>query len=534
MITGAAMSGSAAVTWLLVPVLFGVAWGLVIRVAIWLLRPRMGRARPSERLLDTPPAVVNLLAHGLVDAPDAASATLLDLAERGYVELRDQSNDPSATMVVARKGLPRGLTAYELRVMQRVLGAGRGRPATLAQLAAGLAADGGRWHQRMVDEVRTHARELGLIRRAEHWSGWISGIGMVVGMFLGDAFGGSLLRLFLPGLVDDAGAAGFLLLLPLMFMGIMLVWWSMHTVGGRLPEEVPTPLGRQITGHWAGVRRYLLGYEAFADLPPAAVTVWGRYLPYGVALGAAPTAAAAVDLGTGRSEQIAVRRGGRWQLVPVRYPKAQGGLRSGTAGFRCVSAAVVLAALGALVAARGVQAMAQPRPARSLLILLGAVVVGWAGYRLVRAGVDLLTPVQVTGRVVRLLPVGTFDAPARAVAGRRFRDVYRRVPTGYAADDEDDMPAAEDKARAAEDTASATEDTASAADDTTGVPAYHVVVDDGRSAALRAWAVPAPRMGPLRLGRRVRMRGQRWTGYATRVRTVDEPPGHGDPLSVPR
>jgi hypothetical protein len=330
---------------------------------------------------------------------------------------------------------------------------------------------------------------------------------MIIGMFLGDAFGGSLLRLFFPEAGVGGSAAAFWLLLPLMFVGIMLVWFSMDRIGGRLPQEVLTPLGQQITRHWAGVRRYLLGYEAFADLPPAAVTVWDRYLPYGVALGAAPTAAAAVDLGTGRSERIAVRRGDGWQVVPVRYPRVQGGLRFGTAGFQWATAGVTLAALGGLVAARGDQILAQPQPVRLLLILLGAAVTGWAGYRLVRASVDLLAPTQVTGRVVRLVPVGTIDDPGRVLAGRRG---YRRLPTGYAVDDQDEMPAAEDEDTAAE---------------TTVVPVYLAVVDDGRSATLRAWAVPAPRAGTLQLGRRVRMRGQRWTGCATRVRNLDDGPG---------
>jgi len=54
-----------------------------------------------------------------------------------------------------------------------------------------------------------------------------------------------------------------------------------HTQRG----ERDTPAGRAVAARWLGLREFLRGDETFRELPPAAVAVWDRYLPYGCALG---------------------------------------------------------------------------------------------------------------------------------------------------------------------------------------------------------------------------------------------------------
>lgn len=56
-------------------------------------------------------------------------------------------------------------------------------------------------------------------------------------------------------------------------------------VVGERTRVAIAPRGREALARWLGVRSWLQAHEVFVDLPPAAVTVWGRYLSYGGALG---------------------------------------------------------------------------------------------------------------------------------------------------------------------------------------------------------------------------------------------------------
>src|SRR6478609_5543499 len=81
------------------------------------LAPRLRRVRggpPTTELRDEPPAVVNLLVNQLADAPQAASATLLDLAARRILEIHQIADEPSHTLVrVAGVALPADAPAFE-------------------------------------------------------------------------------------------------------------------------------------------------------------------------------------------------------------------------------------------------------------------------------------------------------------------------------------------------------------------------------------------------------------------------------------
>src|SRR6202008_3728391 len=72
---------------------------------------------------------------------------------------------------------------------------------------------------------------------------------------------------------------------------------------------------------WRGARAWLPGHDAFADLPPAAVMVWDRYLGYGAAVHVAHAATAALDLGMGSKYLVWSSYGGHWRRVKVRYPR---------------------------------------------------------------------------------------------------------------------------------------------------------------------------------------------------------------------
>src|SRR5437660_1692390 len=80
-------------------------------------RPRdLPAGPPTMDLGAEPPAIVNLLVTRCELNPDAADATLLDLAARRILELHQPDPDPADLLVRVRVPAPDGLTSYERRV----------------------------------------------------------------------------------------------------------------------------------------------------------------------------------------------------------------------------------------------------------------------------------------------------------------------------------------------------------------------------------------------------------------------------------
>ena len=99
---------------------------------------------------------------------------------------------------------------------------------------------------------------------------------------------------------------------------------TMVVLGGfahRPHGERDTAAGRAVAARWLGLKTWLRNTAAFADLPPAAVAVWDRYLAYGDALGATRVASAVIDLGMGNRKRVWSSFGGTWHRVRVRYPR---------------------------------------------------------------------------------------------------------------------------------------------------------------------------------------------------------------------
>ncbi|MFD0819180.1 hypothetical protein ACFQ0D_12890, partial [Micromonospora zhanjiangensis] len=217
-----------------------------------------------------------------------------------------------------------------------------------------------------------------------------------------------------------------------------------------------------VAARWLGVRGWLTGHESFADLPPAAVAVWGRYLPYGAALGVTRVASQVIDLGMADRERLWSAYTGQWRRVSVCYPRLlpRYGQRFGWILFR--------AAIGALLG----WTFAAPRdlpgrlsdgsPVTLVFTLTGLALLGYATYTVVRVLLDAVAPVTVTGEVLWHQVWRT-----REVGGDSSR---RHVP---------DL--------------------------------YHLVVDDGRADRTRAWALPATLADRCRVGERVTVRIRPWT-----------------------
>ena len=80
-----------------------------------------------------------------------------------------------------------------------------------------------------------------------------------------------------------------------------------------------TPDGRA-AARWLGVGVHQRSNPSFADAPPGSVAIWGRSLAYGVALGTARAATAALPLGAEDPSRAWSRYGGTWRQVHIEYP----------------------------------------------------------------------------------------------------------------------------------------------------------------------------------------------------------------------
>jgi hypothetical protein len=116
-----------------------IVWGVLTTVSLWRSRPRLPEPGASRTDLpgDEPPAVVSLLVNRWQADEDAIDSTLLDLAARGFLELRQPGDDPAETTVRLRKGDGRSLTPYEQQILDRVHRLTISGEASLSSLAFG-------------------------------------------------------------------------------------------------------------------------------------------------------------------------------------------------------------------------------------------------------------------------------------------------------------------------------------------------------------------------------------------------------------
>lgn len=378
-------------------------WFGVYGLALLVTRPFLVRAAPATQDLSAePPALASLVVNGWDLTEDAAEATLLDLGARRYLEFRQPAADPMQTTVHILDPNPPGLTAYERRVFDRVCGLAKGGVVPLTALTFRDDAQAASWWKRLRAEIVADARARGISRRrfgpavigVLTATAALAAVGIAVAVFHyaqrthdDDVF----------GITFSAGFFGFVALAGL---------------GGRSVGERDTPAGREVAGRWLGVRDWLRGHEAFADLPPSAVTVWDRYLAYGAAVGATRVSSAVIDMGMGDRKRVWSCFGGTWHRVRVRYPR--GWKRYGQKAHKPIIRAVIAGAIGILLLKKwagvisGVSNVDQvPDSVNGGLdvvtrvgILLGVVLLCYSLYVLARMIIDMATPVQLTGEVL--------------------------------------------------------------------------------------------------------------------------------------
>lgn len=447
------------------------AWFGLYGLMLLATRPRAVRAAPATPDLGPePPALVSLVCDGWAFTEDAVEATLLDLAGRKLIEFRQPANDPYQTTVHIGQPSQVDLTAYERRVLDRVQGLAVGGVLPLTALTFRDQQESRQWWKRLRAEVVADARARGLSRR--RFSAGVVSVLITAAVL---ATGGVVLAVVHYALRhqptnSDDDPWGFIIPAGLFtFAG--LTGFASRYVGER-----DTAAGRAVAERWLGVKAWLRAHDSFADLPPASVAVWDRYVGYGAALGVSRVASAVIDMGMGNRRRVWSSYGGTWHRVRVRYPMSRPRY-GGTARDLLVRG--VLAGVLGFVLVRwwrpvfdGVTGLFADLPSWVPLVRDGGLLLGLglllvAAYQVIRVVVDLLTPVSGTGQVL-------WVQLCRSSAGGENRP---SVPT-----------------------------------------LYHLAIDEGQRDRTTAWALPAGLVGRCETGDTVRITARRWT---RRVLTVD-------------
>jgi hypothetical protein len=443
-------------------------WFGAYGVARLLTRPASPPPDPaSPDLGPEPPAVVSMLVNRWTVTEDAAESTLLDLAARRFVEVRQPGNDPMQTTLHLPSRPPdtAGLRPYERRVLERVRGLAVDGLVPLTALTFRDEAGAKAWNKRLRAEVVADARAAGLSRPR---------FGPTVRSLLG---GAAVLAAIAVGLAafhygvwsdgeDNPGIAAGIVAFGLL-----------GAVVAATRGERDTPLGCQVAARWLGVRDWLRGHEEFAELPPASVTVWDRYLGYGAATGTTHLASAILDLGMGDRKLVWSSFGGTWHRVRVRYPRIWP--RYGRTVPRLVRRAVLAIAAGVLLLRFTDDALDVASASSDLVAdvtdiahAAAAVLLAYGLYALARSLIDLATVRTITGEV---LWVQVWQSTAR------------------------------------------TEDSPSR-------PwLHHLAVDDGTDDRTTAWGLPSEWAGTCRDGDTVTIRVRPWSRRVIELTVV----GHG-------
>ncbi|GGM33126.1 DUF2207 family protein [Dactylosporangium sucinum] len=265
-------------------------WIAFAAVGLWRSRARLPEAGPArtDPPGDEPPAVVSLMINRWRADEDAIDATLLDLAARGFLELRQPGDDPDETTVRLRKGDGRSLTPYEQQILDRVHHLSVNGETSLRSLAFGSWSEARRWRGAFYRAVVEEARNRGLSRRRLSRK-------TTQALLLG-AVGPVLLTWFSWWWVArDLGAnlADQLTGATIATIGLSIALYLVVDFGW---SDQNTPEGQLAAAEWLAYRAHLEAVDGVADLAPADIASWGRDMAFASALGVLSTDEALVRL----------------------------------------------------------------------------------------------------------------------------------------------------------------------------------------------------------------------------------------------
>ena len=283
-----------------------------------LYRPRdPGEGPMVMDLGPEPPAIVDLLTDRFEVTPQAAVATLLDLAARRWIDI----DEPVADEVIVRLRTRPGqgeLASFEKRVLQRVQDVARSGPAPAAALVKGTKEGAKAWHRSFRNEVIQEAKATGLCR--PRWPRVVQAVPFVALAVAGAAF-------YFGAPDNNASSSSFDRTTALTFATMALTVAAL-VIGLRMVRSGAvrgTEAGLGLARSWLGVRRFMADHGRFEDYPAASVRIWDRYLGHAVALDLAPLAVRQLPLGAESDRWAWSRLSGRWRQVKVVYPRFRPG-----------------------------------------------------------------------------------------------------------------------------------------------------------------------------------------------------------------
>jgi uncharacterized membrane protein len=263
-----------------------------------------------RELPDDPPAVVDALMHWGTVRPNAFGATVLDLAQRGYLKVTQTTVDrgilPDRTEYQFTRTQPRGSppapslgAVAEESAVRNTDAAGATdeaervpgetllgfEQATLDQLFAGGATI---TQSELVKHSRAHQAES-----TARWSKFTSSVERSLrarGYIRGRRAVPFVVNI-LTALVVALVGVGALSVKAWVGGAVALAWGAVQLALTPLLRQ-RTPKGQRRFHEWLGVRNYLHDFSQLADAPVGHLVLWERYLVYAVALGVSDQLAA--------------------------------------------------------------------------------------------------------------------------------------------------------------------------------------------------------------------------------------------------
>jgi hypothetical protein len=281
-----------------------------------IFRPRRpGRTQPVLSDRDEPPAVVNLITNGWDLTPEAAPATLLDLADRGLVEIVQLSPEHEVIELRSKaETKAAGLRAYERQMLQHLRKVASNGVVPARALTTGPEAVSTAWWRKFRADVVRDAHDRGL-SRSRYPAAVVAGMGFALGALILAAIG-------IFSFADDYGE-GPNTVAPWVLAVVVATLAACSWVSSKFDRlaQRDTPEGLVAAAHWLGVRDTYTDTGNYEVLPPAAVILYERHLAYAAAMGVARTAVARLPLGAEDPRHAWSSWDGRWRQVEVRYPR---------------------------------------------------------------------------------------------------------------------------------------------------------------------------------------------------------------------
>ena len=252
----------------------GAALGLVGAGGIWARFGREPKPDPligeywREPLVDPPAVVLANLSKGGVNLGDAIGATIIDLAQRGHLTIREEKVERLGPDKVVRHLTRTGkadadLAAFEQRLMSFVFRAG---PETT------------------VDEITERAKR-DLTAAKAFATGFPVDIGHAyqARAYKAKGSGGGKWVVILALVVGGLGGIGLLLGTSLGFVGIAGAVAAIAVAGVGLVNRTQT--GADEAAKAKALKHFLTDFSQLKDAPAGHLILWERFLVYAVTLG---------------------------------------------------------------------------------------------------------------------------------------------------------------------------------------------------------------------------------------------------------